>query len=52
MENQPAITENMRAILMDWLIEIHNKFQFRHESLYITKHIIDNFLSENMIETS
>lgn len=29
MESQPDITEKMRAILFDWLIDVHLKFNLR-----------------------
>ncbi|KAH9621684.1 hypothetical protein KSS87_015227, partial [Heliosperma pusillum] len=42
---QPDINEKMRAILVDWLIEVHHKFELRQETLYLTINIIDRFLS-------
>lgn len=45
MSSQPEINEKMRAILVDWLIEIHNKFDLMPETLYLTINIIDRFLS-------
>ncbi|KAF8007081.1 hypothetical protein BT93_K1169 [Corymbia citriodora subsp. variegata] len=45
MSSQPEINEKMRAILVDWLIEIHNKFELMPETLYLTINIIDRFLS-------
>ncbi|XP_074312733.1 G2/mitotic-specific cyclin S13-7-like [Silene latifolia] len=42
---QPDINEKMRAILVDWLIEVHHKFELRQETLYLTVNIIDRFLS-------
>ncbi|KAH9624443.1 hypothetical protein KSS87_003147 [Heliosperma pusillum] len=45
MSTQPDINEKMRSILVDWLIEVHNKFELRQETLYLTVNIIDRFLS-------
>ncbi|XP_077218618.1 G2/mitotic-specific cyclin S13-7-like isoform X2 [Tasmannia lanceolata] len=45
MDSQTEINEKMRAILMDWLIEVHNKFSLMPETLYLTVHIIDRYLS-------
>ncbi|KAK9690499.1 hypothetical protein RND81_09G132300 [Saponaria officinalis] len=45
MGKQPDINEKMRSILMDWLIEVHHKFELRQETLYLTVNIIDRFLS-------
>lgn len=44
MDRQTEITSNMRAVLLDWLIDVHNKFQLMPETLYLTVNIIDRFL--------
>jgi len=38
----------MRAILVDWLIEVHSKFKLQHETLFITTSIIDRYLSTQL----
>ncbi|OEU23714.1 Cyclin_N-domain-containing protein [Fragilariopsis cylindrus CCMP1102] len=43
---QPHINENMRCILVDWLIEVHYKFKLFPETLYLTANILDRFLSK------
>ena len=48
--NQPEINEKMRAILIDWLIDVNNKFCFKEETLFITINIIDNYLSQKKIK--
>ncbi|KAM3324300.1 G2/mitotic-specific cyclin S13-7-like [Capsicum chacoense] len=45
MEFQPELNHKMRAILVDWLIEVHRKFELMPESLYLTINILDRFLS-------
>ncbi|KAJ9180954.1 hypothetical protein P3X46_009135 [Hevea brasiliensis] len=45
MDSQPEINEKMRAILIDWLIDVHQKFELSPETLYLTINIIDRFLS-------
>ncbi|OAY43340.1 G2/mitotic-specific cyclin S13-7 [Manihot esculenta] len=45
MVSQPEINEKMRAILIDWLIDVHQKFELSPETLYLTINIIDRFLS-------
>ena len=45
ISNQPDINEQMRAILIDWLIEVHYKFHLKDETLYQTIFIIDSYLS-------
>ncbi|XP_072904300.1 G2/mitotic-specific cyclin-B1 [Hemitrygon akajei] len=43
------ITGNMRAILIDWLVQVHRKFQLLQETLYMTVSIIDRFLQDNPV---
>ncbi|XP_077241594.1 G2/mitotic-specific cyclin S13-7-like [Tasmannia lanceolata] len=45
MDSQTQINDRMRSILMDWLIEVHDKFELSPETLYLTQHIIDRYLS-------
>ncbi|GLT77963.1 hypothetical protein SLA2020_495160 [Shorea laevis] len=45
MESQPEINESMRAILVDWLVDVHKKFDLSLETLYLTINIIDRFLA-------
>ncbi|CAJ1916091.1 unnamed protein product [Sphenostylis stenocarpa] len=45
IDSQPEINEKMRAILVDWLIDVHSKFELSLETLYLTINIIDRFLS-------
>ena len=47
---QTDINSKMRAILIDWLIDVHLKFNFTQETLYITINIIDTYLSLKKIE--
>ncbi|CAJ2645403.1 unnamed protein product [Trifolium pratense] len=35
MNSQPEINEKMRAILTDWLVDLHTKFQLSPEALYL-----------------
>ena len=45
MQIQKDINEQMRAILMDWLVEVHYRFRLKSETLYQTVWIIDAYLS-------
>jgi hypothetical protein len=45
MKRQPKVNENVRAILVDWLINVHAKFKLLPETLYITINLIDRYLS-------
>ncbi|KAL2535187.1 Cyclin-B1-3 [Abeliophyllum distichum] len=45
MDSQPEINEKMRAILVDWLIQVHHKFELSPETLYLTINIVDRYLA-------
>ncbi len=36
----------MRAILIDWLIDVHSKFKLLNETLFLTVNLIDRYLSK------
>ena len=46
MVNQTDINEKMRAILIDWLIEVHYKFKLLPETLFLTVNLIDRYLEK------
>ena len=50
MKRQPHVNENVRAILVDWLINVHAKFKLLPETLYITINLVDRYLSIQQIE--
>lgn len=45
MDLQSEITPKMRSILIDWLIEVHIKFELTTEALYLTIFLIDKYIS-------
>eukprot|EP00249_Psilotum_nudum_P012953 c24068_g3_i1 orf=444-1955(-) len=45
MSSQAEINDKMRAILIDWLIEVHLKFKLMPETLFLTTNVIDRYLS-------
>ena len=49
LTRQNEINEKMRSILIDWLIDVHFKFGFTDETLFMTISIIDRYLSINQI---
>lgn len=49
MKNQTDINEKMRAILIDWLIEVHLKFKLLPETLFLTVNLIDRFLEKELV---
>ena len=49
LTRQNEINEKMRSILIDWLIDVHFKFGFTDETLFMTISIIDRYLSISQI---
>ncbi len=45
MKNQNEINEQMRSILIDWILDVHFKFGFTDETLFMTINIIDRYLT-------
>ena len=52
MSSQSDINIKMRAILVDWLIEMHDKFNFKPQTLFQTIWLIDTYLSLKFIKRS
>ncbi|XP_078430298.1 cyclin-A3-1-like isoform X2 [Wolffia australiana] len=44
---QKDVTANMRAILVDWLVEVAEEYKLLSDTLYLTISYIDRFLSFN-----
>jgi cyclin B len=44
-KTQTDINEKMRAILIDWLVDVHLKFKLIPETFFLTINIIDRFLA-------
>ncbi len=49
MKKQPSISEQMRGILVDWLVDVHVKFKLVPETLYLTVNIIDRYLTVSRV---
>lgn len=49
MSRQTDINEKMRAILIDWLVDVHLKFKLMDETLYLTVNLIDRFLEAKQV---
>uniref|UniRef100_A0A8D0BP04 Cyclin-A2 n=1 Tax=Salvator merianae TaxID=96440 RepID=A0A8D0BP04_SALMN len=45
MRKQPDITSSMRAILVDWLVEVGEEYKLHTETLYLAVNYLDRFLS-------
>jgi cyclin B len=52
MANQEDINSRMRAILIDWLVEVHLKFKLAPVTLHICVALIDMYCSQNAVPRS
>lgn len=52
MDMQSDLREQMRTILVDWLIEVHMKYKLRPETLHLTVNLIDRYLTKVVITKS
>jgi len=50
MHMQADINGKMRAILVDWLVEVHMKFRLVPETLYLCVNIIDRYCSTKPVK--
>lgn len=49
MKKQQDITNSMRAILVDWLVEVGEEYKLQNETLYLAVNYIDRFLSSMLV---
>lgn len=49
MTRQTDINEKMRAILVDWLVDVHTKFRLLPETLFLACNLLDRLLEKNLI---
>jgi G2/mitotic-specific cyclin 3/4 len=49
MDIQTEIQWSMRAILMDWVIQVHGRFNLLPETLYLAVNYIDRFLAVKVV---
>ena len=47
MSKQSDINNRMRAILIDWLIDVHLKYKLVPQTMYIAVNLIDKYLEKN-----
>lgn len=48
-QRESGINEKMRAILVDWLVEVHMRFKLLQETLFMTIDILDRFLAVHQV---
>mmetsp|Transcript_22161 Transcript_22161/g.76012 ORF Transcript_22161/g.76012 Transcript_22161/m.76012 type:complete len:389 (-) Transcript_22161:222-1388(-) len=49
MASQEDVNAKMRAILVDWLVEVHLKYKLKVETLYLTVNLIDRYLEVQQV---
>ncbi|MEE6509622.1 hypothetical protein FKM82_027031 [Ascaphus truei] len=45
METQNDLSKDMRAILVDWMVEVQENFELNHETLYLSVKVVDHYLA-------
>jgi hypothetical protein len=49
MDIQTELQWSMRSVLMDWLIQVHGRFNLLPETLFLAVNYIDRFLSHKIV---
>ena len=49
-KKQKQVDNKMREVLVDWLIEVHNRYKMRDETIFMAIKLIDKYLSLEAIE--
>jgi len=49
MNVQPEVNAKMRAILIDWLVDVQVKFEMKQDTLFLTVNLIDRYLSRKSV---
>lgn len=52
MNNQDELKWEMRSVLIDWVVQVHNRFNLLPETLFLTVNYIDRFLSKRKVSLS
>ncbi|KAG5645499.1 hypothetical protein DXG03_005908 [Asterophora parasitica] len=52
MENHPELDWEKRGILVDWILQVHARFNLLQETLFLFTNILDRFLSSRPISLS
>lgn len=49
MDIQTEIQWSMRSVLMDWLVQVHHRFNLLPETLFLAVNYVDRFLSSKVV---
>ncbi|EEQ38100.1 Cyclin, N-terminal domain family protein [Clavispora lusitaniae] len=52
MDNQDELRWEMRGVLIDWVVQVHQRFNLLPETLFLTVNYIDRFLSRRRVSLS
>lgn len=52
MDAQKELGWSMRGVLTDWLIQVHARFRFIPETLFLAVNILDRFLSARVVSVN
>ncbi|XP_063703784.1 G2/mitotic-specific cyclin-B3 [Culicoides brevitarsis] len=50
MHEQKHISKWMRALLVDWMVEVQESFELNHETLYLAVKLVDSFLCHTVVQ--
>lgn len=48
-DRQKDLTRHMRAVLVDWLVEVQENFELNHETLYLAVKLTDMYLARSTV---
>ncbi|GMF22220.1 unnamed protein product [Phytophthora lilii] len=48
---QQSVRPKMRAVLVDWLVEVHQRFELEAQTLYLTVNYIDRYLAQAPVKS-
>lgn len=49
MSRQKDLSDKMRSVLVDWMVEVQQNFELNHETLYLAVKFVDHFLMKKSI---
>ena len=52
LQSQPVLSKGMRAVLVDWMVEVQESFELNHETLYLAVKLVDQYLMREKISKS
>lgn len=52
MSNQDELKWEMRGVLIDWIVQVHQRFNLLPETLFLTVNYVDRFLSRRRVSLS